>query len=94
MDYAIDNRTMTNNLAKNHGVKHQIYNLSLGKMNETYTIREIRTEDEALKDFLFTLGCYEGEEITIISILADNFVVNIKDARYSIDTELAEAVII
>ncbi|MCT4660856.1 MAG: ferrous iron transport protein A [Tissierellales bacterium] len=68
--------------------------LTQADVDRQYTIRSIETGDEELKDFLFTLGCYEGEEITLISILADNYVVTVKDARYSIDTELARAIII
>ncbi|WZL82530.1 FeoA family protein [Vallitaleaceae bacterium 9-2] len=56
------------------------------------TIKMIDTTDVEMKDFLFTLGCYEGEKITVISRLADNIVISLKDARYSIDTELASAI--
>lgn len=68
--------------------------LTSGEVDQEYTIVAIQTEDEEMKGFLFTLGCYAGEQITIISKLADNYVITIKDARYSIDTELAEAIII
>ena len=67
-------------------------NLSNASVGTPYMIQEIKASDQDLIDFLFTLGCYEGEEITVISILAENFVINIKDARYSIDRELAEAI--
>nr|WP_204599214.1 FeoA family protein [Clostridium pascui] len=69
-------------------------NLAQGRINTEYTIKNIDTNDEEIKDFLFTLGCYEGESITLISILADNYVITVKDARYSIDKDLAEAIII
>ncbi|KGK87048.1 MAG: ferrous iron transport protein A [Clostridium lundense] len=69
-------------------------NLAQGRINTEYTIKDIDTNDEEIKDFLFTLGCYEGESITLISILADNYVITVKDARYSIDKDLAEAIII
>ena len=69
-------------------------NLTEGNMNTEYIIQEINTRDEGLKNFLFTLGCYQGETITIISLLAGNYVINVKDARYSIDKDLAEAIII
>lgn len=68
--------------------------LTCAEVDRQYTIRAIQTCDEELKDFLFTLGCYEGEEITVISILADNYVITVKDARYSIDTDLAKAILI
>jgi len=59
-----------------------------------YIIKKIKTDDEELKKFLFTLGCYEGETVTLISVLAENYIINIKDSRYSIDKYLAEAVIV
>jgi len=69
-------------------------NLSQGDINTEYIIKSINTGDEDLQNFLFTLGCYEGEHVTIISVLAGNYVIAVKDARYSIDSELAEAIII
>ena len=57
-----------------------------------YLIKGIQTDDEELNTFLFSLGCYEGEPITVIRILRGAFVVAIKDARYTIDKELAEAI--
>ena len=71
-----------------------IANLAQAKINKEYEIREISANDEGMKDFLFTLGCYEGEKVTVISVLAENFVISVKDARYSIDQELAEAIVI
>ena len=52
------------------------------------------TEDEELNDFLFSLGCYSGEPITVISHLKGGLIVSIKDGRYNIDNELARAIII
>lgn len=69
-------------------------NLSQGKINREYKVTAIKSEDEELVNFLFSLGCYEGEVITLISIICDNYVINIKDARYSIDKELASAVMV
>ncbi len=63
--------------------------LAEGNVGITYTITKIETEDEELDDFLFTLGCYEGQKITIVSHFKQNMVVTIKDGRYSIDTNLA-----
>lgn len=57
-----------------------------------YIIKEIATDDEELDAFLFSLGCYAGEPITVISHLRGGCVVSIKDGRYNIDRELAEAV--
>ncbi|MCI5774110.1 MAG: ferrous iron transport protein A [Erysipelotrichaceae bacterium] len=69
-------------------------NLSQGEIQKEYTIKDIMIDDEELKDFLFTLGCYSGEKITIISKKSRNFVVSIKDARYNIDNEIAELILI
>lgn len=68
--------------------------LAEGEVNIEYIIRDIEAEDLELKDFLFSLGCYAGETVTLISILAENFVISVKDARYSIDGDLAEAILI
>ncbi len=57
-----------------------------------YIIKQIDTDDEELNDFLFSLGCYSGESITVVSRLKSTCVVSIKDARYSIDNHLAEAI--
>ena len=57
-----------------------------------YIIKAIETDDEELNAFLFSLGCYSGEPITVIDRKKKNLVVSIKDARYNIDNELAEAI--
>ena len=59
-----------------------------------YVIRKIDTDDEELNAFLFSLGCYEGEPITVVSKRKKNCTVSIKDGRYSIDSQLAEAIIV
>lgn len=59
-----------------------------------YIIQRIETDDEELNSFLFSLGCYSGETITVVSHLKGSCVVSIKDGRYSIDNQLAEAIII
>lgn len=69
-------------------------NLSQGKINRQYKITAIKNADEEMVNFLFSLGCYEGEVITLISIICDSYVINIKDARYSIDKELASAIMV
>ena len=46
--------------------------------------------NEKVNRFLFSLGCGEGEEITLVSILAGNYVINIKDSRYAIDRKMAQ----
>lgn len=59
-----------------------------------YIIKKIVTDDEDMNSFLFSLGCYSGEPITVISHLKGGCVVSIKDGRYSIDNQLAEAIIV
>lgn len=59
-----------------------------------YIVKAIETDDEELNAFLFTLGCYEGEPITVISRRKSGLTVSIKDGRYSIDPQLADAIII
>ena len=59
-----------------------------------YIVQSINTDDEELNSFLFTLGCYSGEPITVVSHRNGGCVVSIKDARYNIDYQLAEAIII
>lgn len=59
-----------------------------------YMIQEIVTDDEELNSFLFSLGCYSGESITVISHLKSSCVVSIKDSRYNIDSQLADSIII
>ena len=57
-----------------------------------YVIKSIVTDDEELDAFLFSLGCYAGESITVISHLKGGCVVSIKDGRYTIDNDLADAI--
>jgi Fe2+ transport system protein FeoA len=68
--------------------------LTEAEVNVEYVIREIRAFDTELENFLFSLGCYKGETVTLISVLSENFVISVKDARYSIDTEIARAIVI
>ncbi|MBR3683689.1 MAG: ferrous iron transport protein A [Lachnospiraceae bacterium] len=67
-------------------------NLAEAVEGTEYIIKEIVTDDEELDAFLFSLGCYSGEPITVISHLKGGCVVSIKDARYNIDKELARAI--
>ena len=69
-----------------------IMNLNDAKLGTEYVIKKIDTDgDEELESFLFTLGCYSGENITVVD-KKKNLVVSIKDARYNIDPELAAAI--
>ena len=69
-------------------------NLLEGPTGQEYIIKEILTDDEELNAFLFSLGCYSGEPITMVSRRKGSCVVSIKDGRYNIDDALAEAIII
>lgn len=69
-------------------------NLTEAQIEEEYIIKEIQTDDEELDAFLFSLGCYSGESITVISRSKRGCVVSIKDSRYNIDNQLAEAIIV
>lgn len=57
-------------------------------------VKEIYTDDEELNAFLFSLGCYSGESITVVSHLKSGCIVSIKDGRYNIDNQLADAIVI
>ena len=59
-----------------------------------YIVSRIETDDEELNSFLFSLGCYSGEPITVISHLKGGCTISIKDGRYNIDNQLAEAILI
>lgn len=69
-------------------------NLTEVNAGEEYVIKDIRTEDEELNAFLFSLGCYSGETITVVSRKKNGCVVSIKDGRYNIDNELASIILI
>lgn len=64
------------------------------EQGKEYIIRQIETDDEELNAFLFSLGCYSGEAVTVVSRMKGSCVVSIKDGRYNIDNQLAEAIII
>ena len=64
------------------------------EVGREYIISAIETDDEELDAFLFSLGCYSGEPITVVTRRKKSFVVSIKDARYNIDDQLAEAIIV
>ena len=69
-------------------------NLSMAQEGREYIIRSIETDDEDLNAFLFCLGCYSGEPITVVSRRRGGCTVSIKDGRYNIDNQLAEAIIL
>lgn len=59
-----------------------------------YIIQQINTDDEELNAFLFSLGCYSGEAITVVAHRKGGCTVSIKDGRYNIDNQLAEAIVL
>jgi len=67
-------------------------NLTEAIEGKDYIIKSINTDDEELDSFLFSLGCYSGEKITVVSHLKGGCIVSIKDSRYNIDKELATAI--
>ena len=69
-------------------------NLSEAKKGVEYIIKSIETDDDELNAFLFSLGCYAGEPITVIAHRKGGCTVSIKDARYSVDIQLAKAILI
>ena len=67
-------------------------NLKEAVEGKEYTIISINTNDEELNAFLFSLGCYSGEKITVVTHIKGGCIVSIKDGRYSIDKSLAKAI--
>jgi len=72
----------------------RIMNLTKAQLGREYMIRQIDTQDEELNSFLFSLGCYSGEPITVVSRRRGGCTVSIKDGRYNIDNLLAEAIVV
>ena len=66
--------------------------LSMAGIGVDVIVKDIVTDDNELKSFLFSLGCYSGETITVVSKKRGGYVVSIKDARYNIDVDLADAI--
>ena len=69
-------------------------NLLGAELGKEYRISAIETDDEELSSFLFSLGCYSGEPITVISRRRGGCTVSIKDGRYNIDNQLAAAIFV
>lgn len=67
-------------------------NLTNAQEGKEYIVKSLVTDDEEMDAFLFSLGCYAGEPITVVSHLRGGCVVSIKDGRYTIDNQLAEAI--
>ncbi len=68
--------------------------LSNAQLGTEYIVKDIKTNDEELNAFLFSLGCYSGEPVTVISRRRGTCVISVKDGRYCIDTALAKAILV
>ena len=68
--------------------------LDCADIENKYVIKEINTDDEELKSFLFSLGCYSGEIISVVSKKKKNLILAIKDAKYNLDIDLAKTIIV
>ncbi len=66
--------------------------LTAAQEGKEYIIRAIETDDEEMNGFLFSLGCFTGEPITVVSRRRGSVTVSIKDGRYTIDNQLAAAI--
>ena len=82
------------NIIKYQPKAGDMMNLREAVEGREYTVKKIQTEDEEMDAFLFSLGCYAGEPITVISHLKGGCVVSIKDGRYNIDNQLADAIVV
>ncbi|MBQ9763221.1 MAG: ferrous iron transport protein A [Phascolarctobacterium sp.] len=69
-------------------------NLNDAQEGMEYIVKALETGDEEVDAFLFSLGCYVGEPITVISHINGGCIVSIKDGRYTIDEELAATILI
>ena len=66
--------------------------LPQGERNRPYAITAVKADQEEMKEFLFTLGCFPGGRITLISSFKSNYIIHIRDSRYSMDEELARSI--
>ena len=67
-------------------------NITEAVLGKDYIVKDIHSDDEELRGFLFSLGCYSGEPLTVVSAKRGGYVLSIKDARYNIDSDLAQAI--
>ena len=93
---AAANIFFTRSLAAANKYPNQVIfmNLIVAEEGKEYIIQRIETDDEELNSFLFSLGCYTGEPVTVVSRRRGGCTVSIKDGRYNIDNQLAEAIIV
>ena len=67
-------------------------NLTNAEIGKEYIIQSIDTQDDDLNSFLFTLGCYSGQAITVLANKKNGIVISMKDSRYNIDLNLANLI--
>lgn len=80
------------NREREHFVHPEVYDVTQVPLNTQYSIETVESEDADLRQFLFTLGCYPKQRLTVISNLGDNYIIEIFGARYSIDSRLAKCI--
>ena len=68
--------------------------LDMAQIGNINTIISVKTEDPELNSFLLTLGCYQGQEITVVTTISGSFTIAVLDSRYSIDNNLAKAILV
>ena len=97
MEYTVNRLAFANNIVLFYldimGVRFKM-TLREAVEGTEYILKAIETDDEEMDAFLFSLGCYTGESITVVSHLKGGCVVSIKDGRYNIDHQLADAIIV
>lgn len=82
-------------MIKGYDAMEDMMTLAEANIGEEYIVKDIEADgDEELIAFLFSLGCYSGEPITVVSRKKGGCVVSIKDGRYNIDNDLAKAVLV
>lgn len=91
MIFFLNELATTNGLLLNWVIRMTLLTAQEGK---EYIVQHIDTDDEELNAFLFSLGCYSGEPITVVSRRRGSCTVSIKDGRYNIDNQLAEAIVV
>lgn len=79
---------------KNKNKQSHVKTLYGAKKNVEHKIKSIIKDDEQVAYFLSTLGCFEDQPVTVVSVLSDTYVISVKDARYSIDADLAKTIIL
>lgn len=67
--------------------------LSMVGIGETKTVLKINGKDDTRR-FLKNLGFVEGAKLTVVSVLAGNMIVSIKDTRVAIDRSMSNRIMV